>query len=425
MTHVIPVAGLPDALAATLLVALSIWVARVGRGRAANVGFALYAGATGVRRLLDYAWDVFHHTGPDGYFLLSAAAYGLAVVGLVVMAARLPEPVTARDRSLVAVAVIIGLIVAAISVAWTVRLFDAFDGWGRGFGIYSGVAASLLLGVTWAALALLALRFRTASDAAKPAYALVSVALAVNAAYRAGAVLVTSATSELFPGDFLLLFAGEFLPVVILAAVWTWNIPVSGRFRLTRWVAWLPLASALLGMSVEVLGVTYDWGMGALRLLSFALLAYAVVRHQLLGIDVKVRWGISRSTVAAAFVAVFFVASEGAQIAFGQGNEWVGLIAAGGLVFAITPLQRAAERLAQKAVPVASHAGVATAATRGADSFRRAVRLALKDRTLTHDEELDLATVAHDLGLTGPEATRIRLEVEREVRMGGAAAFST
>ena len=155
-----------------------------------------------------------------------------------------------------------------------------------------------------------------------------------------------------------------------------------------------------------------------------AILAYAVLRHQLLDVDVKLRWTISKSTTAAIFIAVFFLASEGAQIFFGRDQELVGLAAAGALVFAMTPLQRAAERLAERAVPVATSTGATPAlpAARGAQSYRRAVRFALRDRKLSHDEEVELATIAHDLGLSGPDATRIRLEVEREMDEGGERA---
>lgn len=155
------------------------------------------------------------------------------------------------------------------------------------------------------------------------------------------------------------------------------------------------------------------------RLLGGLLLAYAVLRGHMEGVDIKARFAISRSTIAAAFVAVFFIASEGAQILFGQGNEWVGLSAAGVLVFAIAPLQRAAERLAEKAVPLAAiappagpSAGPPSDALEAA--FMTAVRAAIQDGSLTRREEHHLAELAGHLGLSAKRALELRERIEEE-----------
>jgi hypothetical protein len=199
--------------------------------------------------------------------------------------------------------------------------------------------------------------------------------------------------------------------------------------RQARYVAWALEGALLVGMLVRAIAPrelsSDDTGIyGVARLFAFALFGYAILRHQMLGLDVKVRFAISKSTIAAIFIAVFFIASEAAQQFFGDtlGSTYVGIAAAGALVFAMAPLQRAAELLAEKAVPVARATGPTPAAdaTRGAASYRRAVRFALKDRKLSHHEEVELATIAHDLGLTGPAAMRIRLEVEREIDAGAA-----
>lgn len=151
------------------------------------------------------------------------------------------------------------------------------------------------------------------------------------------------------------------------------------------------------------------------RLLSALVLTYSVMAGQIEGLDVKVRWGISRSTIAAVFITVFFIASEGAQIFFGSENPWVGLAAAGALVFAIAPLQRGAERLAEKAVPLATPAPPPGFLE---DSYRDAVRLALLDGALTREEELRLHEIAERLGVSGRRAHAILLEVETEARSG-------
>lgn len=155
---------------------------------------------------------------------------------------------------------------------------------------------------------------------------------------------------------------------------------------------------------------------GIARLATVVVLAHAILKHQVLGIDVKLRFALSKSTVAAVFIAVFFVASEGAQLMFGRQNELVGLVAAGALVFAMAPLQRAADRIALKALPAATQPETAATGTASDDLFRRALRIALADRRVTGDEELTLAELSERLGLGARRAVELRQEIERELR---------
>ncbi|MBI4392320.1 MAG: hypothetical protein HY556_00785 [Euryarchaeota archaeon] len=177
------------------------------------------------------------------------------------------------------------------------------------------------------------------------------------------------------------------------------------------------LGSGILRALTDALPSYFYFGVANLVLPLVA--TYALLRHNLFGLDFRVRWAISKSTIAAVFIAVFFVASEAAQQFFGEAfqSNYVGILAAGALVFAIAPLSRLADRLAEKAVPVAAGTGPVEASasdTRGADAYRHAVRLALRDRRLTPGEEVALAHVAQGLGLTPVEAIRLRHEVEAE-----------
>lgn len=82
------------------------------------------------------------------------------------------------------------------------------------------------------------------------------------------------------------------------------------------------------------------------------LLAYGIATEHLFDIDLKVKWTLQRGTVAAAYVAVFFVVSEGAQTVLSDRlGTAAGLAATGLLLFALTPIQRAAERLSDTAMP--------------------------------------------------------------------------
>lgn len=269
----------------------------------------------------------------------------------------------------------------------------------------------LSLAAWWALLVLFALRVaRTDADPK----------VRREAPLLAGALVLPPATITSFafsPDE--VLSPGGLLTVVCaigMAALWIWAWARVGAPRTGRNLAWLTLGAALVGLAEGLGGVTTistGFGIaGVARIAAVAILSYAVVRHHVLGIDVKVRWGISRSTIAAAFVATFFVASEGAQILFGQGNEWVGILGAGALVFAIAPLQRAAERLAEKAVPVATATDNESARREGI--YREALRIAITDRQVSRAEDVHLFQLADELGISAGRAMRLRHEIEAE-----------
>lgn len=143
------------------------------------------------------------------------------------------------------------------------------------------------------------------------------------------------------------------------------------------------------------------------------LVTYAIVRHQLFDIDVKVRWTIKQSTLAGAFIGIFFVVSESAQTFFTDttGATYLGIAAAGMLVFAISPLQRVAERVAHAALPEARPLGDFDKAQRIA-LYREQVRAAWADGRLSRDERRLLNVARDRLGLSMEEAARIENEIE-------------
>jgi len=87
-------------------------------------------------------------------------------------------------------------------------------------------------------------------------------------------------------------------------------------------------------------------------LLAVPLIAYGILRTQLFDIDLRIRWTIRQSTVAAAFVAVFYLVTEGAdRVLADELGNWIGLLASAMLVFFLAPLQNFAERVATVAMP--------------------------------------------------------------------------
>lgn len=156
--------------------------------------------------------------------------------------------------------------------------------------------------------------------------------------------------------------------------------------------------------------------------LVIAMLAgYALLRHRLFDIDVKLRWTISRGTVAVLFVGVFFIASQMAQNFLEDSMGWaLGGITAGLMLFAIAPIQRAADRVADVALPRRA----LDAREAQLETYRLALQLALADRVITRAEERHLAHLAQHLGIPHVDALDARYAVEVQLGIAREAAAS-
>lgn len=152
------------------------------------------------------------------------------------------------------------------------------------------------------------------------------------------------------------------------------------------------------------------FGVYGLFLLSSLLFTYAITRHQLPGMDLRIKWGITRGTVAAAFLATFFVGSQLAEQFFSFQYGWaVGGAAAGLLLFALSPIQRLADRLASATLPQAKAVSDMTHPER-VDIFRDQARLVWIDGTIdSHDRRL-LDNLRERLGISHQEASRVESE---------------
>lgn len=140
--------------------------------------------------------------------------------------------------------------------------------------------------------------------------------------------------------------------------------------------------------------------------------AYGILTTQLFDIDLKVKWTLEKGTIAAVFVAVFFVVSEGAQVLFADfaGNEILGVLAAGALVFLLSPLQRLAERVGDAAMPEVEDTE-AYRQDRKEEIYRASVEELLTDDEITAKERRMLGRLQDELDLDGSEASRIEAEV--------------
>lgn len=142
------------------------------------------------------------------------------------------------------------------------------------------------------------------------------------------------------------------------------------------------------------------------------LILYAVARYNLIDLDLKLKWTINRGTMAAVFIAVFFVASEAAQQFFGEtlGSQYVGILAAGALVFAIAPLQSLAQRISERAMPNVqdSHA---YRVERRATIYRAQVESLAADGQISVKERRALLRLQKVLGLGPGHANQIEEQI--------------
>lgn len=148
---------------------------------------------------------------------------------------------------------------------------------------------------------------------------------------------------------------------------------------------------------------------------SFALLlAYGILKTQLFDIDLKVRWTLEKSTVAAIFIAVFFLAGELAETFFGDVfGPYVGVLAAGVLVFFLAPLQRLADKIGDAAMPEVEDTEAYRQA-RKAEIYRAQLEELMSDDQVTVKERRALLRLQEDLGLDGDTANRLERNVLEE-----------
>ena len=143
-----------------------------------------------------------------------------------------------------------------------------------------------------------------------------------------------------------------------------------------------------------------------------ALTAYGIAVYHLFDIELRLKWTLERGTMAAAFIAVFFVVSEGAAtILSDRLGTLAGLFATGLLVFALAPLQRSAERLADAALPAVQDTPEYRA-YRKFQIYGEALVEAGSDGPITPVGRLALEKLRESLGLDAEEAAELESRLE-------------
>lgn len=171
-----------------------------------------------------------------------------------------------------------------------------------------------------------------------------------------------------------------------------------------RGSAFVVASASLLGLAwVARLWVDADTsilltfsGYGLVRPLLFT---YAMLKYDMLDVDLRVKWTLRRGTVAAAFVAVFFAGTVIAENWLtSQFDLAVGGALAGLLLFAMRPIERVADRLADRAMPTV-RADADYFAFRKMEIYKVTLTRAVSDGRLTPKEEAMLADLRRELGI--------------------------
>ncbi len=186
------------------------------------------------------------------------------------------------------------------------------------------------------------------------------------------------------------------------------------------WVVTFTISTAI------VLNILPDGGLiGSANAFAYALavilyvplVAYGMLRTQLFDIDLRLKRTIKRSTVAAAFVAAYFLVSEtAATFLSNQLGTVLGLVCTAALVFFLEPIQRAAQRFSDAAMPN-------TQATPEYETYRKlqvyeaALHTALENGEISSRERQVLNTLIQSMGIDAHAAAAL----ERDALAGAKA----
>lgn len=365
------------------------------RGWALALYAAAFAGSTAASNV---------ETIVGGYpFVLELARFALyaaAGAGAFLLALTLTRGEAARTRRNVALSVTLAATLIICAGTWS--LMVATRGWGAATLIF-------LIGGALGGSTLLAVEFANApTPVERTRLALCGAALAIYGGFYAPFFVGSNSPSV----SFLLLW-GPLVPV----AAFAWTLAARAG-PAARNVSLLVVLSGFVGLVVSLTDASAISAFGfpgVTRLVGIAILAYAVFRLDLLGTGFAPRT-VHRGTLATVALAALFIVAQIAQnFLAAQYGLLMGAVVAGSFLYAAQPIQRAIERTREPRAQT-----FATSPTvRGEESYRKALRLALRDRQLTREEETHLHELARDLGIDGPRAHALLAEAEAARRKRG------
>jgi hypothetical protein len=278
------------------------------------------------------------------------------------------------------------------------------------------------------AAAALFLAWRARGEAAaarRHALRLLALAFLLNALLDATIVAWFDATTHLGADSYapspwlapVLLSPLAVFPLAVPALVLLARIPTARGKPAALSTAALALLAVLCGALVSLasdLGLPNSPGVflvGLWRILLPAMAAYAIVRHRLFDLDIKIRWTIRRGTVAGVFLAVFLAVTQvGQNLLNDRFGLLAGGVAAGLLVFALSPLERLGRRVADTVGPRSQEGLTHRERLR---LYEEQATLVWSDGVMGAKENLLLERLRSRLGIAHEEAVRINQAAAR------------
>ncbi len=145
------------------------------------------------------------------------------------------------------------------------------------------------------------------------------------------------------------------------------------------------------------------------------LVAYGMLRTQLFDIDLRVKRTLRRSTIAAAFVAAFFLVSELAALYLSsQLGNLLGLLCTAALIFFLDPIQRAAEGLSNAAMP-RTQATPEYEAYRKLQVYELTVQAVLEEGGISARQRRVLDSLIRSLGIDEQVAQQLENDVRESL----------
>ncbi|MEK6985456.1 MAG: hypothetical protein AABX89_03615 [Candidatus Thermoplasmatota archaeon] len=138
------------------------------------------------------------------------------------------------------------------------------------------------------------------------------------------------------------------------------------------------------------------------------VLSYGMLRHQVLGLDLRLKLGLGRTIVVGVIAVAFFLVSETVEALLPIDGLLPGLVGAALVTLAIVPLQRAARRVMDRLMPNVQD-NAAYRDRRAEDIYRMALDSARQDGNIGVGEQAMLDRLAQRLQL--PAKRRRELEV--------------
>lgn len=142
------------------------------------------------------------------------------------------------------------------------------------------------------------------------------------------------------------------------------------------------------------------------------LLSYAVLRAHLFDVDLKLKLALKGTTVTSFFVGSFLIVSQLVQNITSQFLGYLGgAVAAGLLLFVLHPLQRAADRMTNAAMPRVNDSPDYIQA-RKESVFCAALEGGLQDGVITDKERAMLTGLQLELGISNADARALEARVK-------------